>query len=379
MIQRVKTGVIADGAITTAKMNDEVENLFSFRNRIINGDMRIHQRSSPDTEKSIPNTIAGGYITADRWTIWLANWTGGSANTAQSTDVPSGEGFTNSLYTKVTANSTTGDTSSQRYLIHQYIEGTNVADLNWGTANAKTVTVSFWVKSSVTGNYGFTLTNGSANRGYATTYTINTANTWERKTITISGDTTGTWFSNTSIGIALNFDLGVGGPTTTTLNAWQTGDIRGVTNSVKLINTLNATFYLTGVQLEAGSVATPFERRPYGIELQLCQRYFEQLTVLGSYGPGAAVLVGASAGLGVLPINYKVEKRAIGIATLVSVQSMNSNDLNYGALRTLTLYFTEAGKTGSTLYLYPSASFVPGTAGTALIIRNGTIQISAEL
>jgi hypothetical protein len=153
------------------------------------------------------------------------------------------------------------------------------------------------------------------------------------------------------------------------------------TSSTALTGTAGAddSWYATGFQLEEGSVATPFERRPIGLELQLCQRYFETFTTSQNYGNGLMVLVGGNSSLGVIPINFKVSKRTSGTATLVNVTSKNNNDLNYGANRTLTLYFPEIGITGGTIYVYPSAAFAPTTSGSALIINGGTIQVSAEL
>jgi hypothetical protein len=241
----------------------------SGRNRIINGDMRIDQRN------------AGAAVTSstaypvDRWINYGA--TDGTYAGQQSTDVPTGQGFSNSLkYTVTTADATIGAT--QYASIGQRIEGYNTADLMLGTANAKQFTVSFWVKSSVAGTYGFALQNTAGDRGYATTYSIASTDTWEYKTLVITGDTTGTWLSDNSIGLRTTWGLGIGSTYTVSANnTWEAGIKFGAVGATNLMATLNATFYITGVQLEAGSVATPFERRSYGQELSLCQRYYYRI------------------------------------------------------------------------------------------------------
>jgi hypothetical protein len=175
---------------------------------------------------------------------------------------------------------TTGGTiaATTRGYIQQRIEGFNVADLGWGAAGASTVTLSFWVRSSKTGTFSGALQNDTSlgNRSYVFTYSISSANTWEQKSITITGDTTGTWYKNNLTGINVMFDLGNGSDLrTATTGSWVAGDYRGANSSVNIFDTSGATFYITGVQLEVGSTATPFERRLYNQELANCQRYYE--------------------------------------------------------------------------------------------------------
>jgi len=188
------------------------------------------------------------------------------------------------------------------FCLTHYIEGFNTADLGWGTATAQTVTLSFWVRSSLTGTFGGSLQNNAQNRCYPFSYTINSANTWEQKTVTIFGDTTGTWLSTNGRGIGLVLGLGVG---TTygsgTAGAWVGSQVFVPSSSTSVVGTSGATFYITGVQLEAGSVATPFEHRMYGQELALCQRYFEKLS--------AHISTYASSGTVVVTWFFKVEKR----------------------------------------------------------------------
>jgi hypothetical protein len=228
--------------------------------------MGIDQRNAG---AAVTVNTSADVFSADRW-----HGTGvtseGVFTLQQSTTSTSG--FVNSLLATVTTvDSSIG--ASQRYIIRHMIEGLNVGDLGWGTANAQTVTLSFWVRSSLTGTFSGSLMNAAANRSYPFSFTISSANTFEYKTITIVGDTTGTWLTTNGVGIQLSFDMGCGADLRTSANAWAAGNFRGVTGSVQLIANSGATFYITGVQLEKGSTATSFDYRPYGTELQLCQRY----------------------------------------------------------------------------------------------------------
>jgi hypothetical protein len=177
-------------------------------------------------------------------------------------------------------------TASDYFAVGQSIEGFNIADLGWGAAGASSITISFWVRSSLTGNFGGSLRNSSYNRSYPFSYTILSANTFEYKTVTVAGDTTGTWSSDNSSGIEVLFGLGVGSTYSGTAGAWAAANYISATGATSVVGTNGATFYITGVQLEPGSVATPFERRSYGAELALCQRYYQksydQTTVPGT-------------------------------------------------------------------------------------------------
>lgn len=235
----------------------------TFRNRIINGDMRIAQRGTAAV-------TTNGALPVDRF--FVGNTTDGAYSAQQDSSAPAG--FVNSV--KVTTTTADGTlTTNQNMRLEQRIEGTNLSDLGWGTADAKTVTLSFWVRSSLTGTFGGVLRNSGASRSYPFTYAISVADTWEYKTITVAGDTSGTWLTTNGVGIAVLFGLGAGPDVSGTANAWAGATYVSATGAVSVIGTLNATWYITGVQLEVGSVATPFERRPYGTELSLCQRYFQ--------------------------------------------------------------------------------------------------------
>ena len=240
----------------------------SFRNLIINGDMKIDQRNAGSAVTS------SGY-TVDRFRV--QNSTDGAFSVVQDTDVPSGQGFINSLkYTVTTAD--TSLTTTQNTAIVQEIEGVNTTHLELGTANAKTFTISFWVKSSLTGTFGGALRNQGNTRGYVYTYNVNSANTWEKKTITIAGDTSGTWNTSTSIGIAVVFALGCGPDLSDTANTWYGANKISATGAVELIGTLNATWQITGVQLEVGEGASDFENLPYDVQLARCLRYFNYMS-----------------------------------------------------------------------------------------------------
>ena len=195
-------------------------------------------------------------------------------------------GFSN--YLGVTSLSAYSVASGDYYLIQQRIEGFNFSDMAWGTANAKTVTLSFQVYSSLTGTFGGSLANNANNRRYPFSYSISTANTWTSVSVTIAGDTTGTWVGATNgIGVNINFSFGVGSTYSGTAGAWTGTHYLSATGATSVVGTSGATFYITGVQLEKGTTATSFDYRPYGTELALCQRYYQQacsvVTATGQY------------------------------------------------------------------------------------------------
>ena len=257
---------------------------FGFKNRIINGAMMVNQRATAIT--------ATGYVT-DRWQYNGSQ--GGKASVAQSTAAPTGSGFINSLL--VTSSSAFTYGSADYFSVQQPIEGVNCADLMWGSANAKSVTVSFWVQASITGVYGVCFINNTNNRSYATSYTIAAANTWQYVTLTVPGDMAGSWTTDNTAGIKLWFSLGAGSGFSGAAGSWSSSLILGVTGQVNLLATNGATFYITGVQLEKGSTATSFDYRPYGQELALCQRYFETNYPAGTaIGSAANGTHGASGG-----------------------------------------------------------------------------------
>jgi hypothetical protein len=244
-------------------MTPTADSLQGFRNRIINGDMRIDQRNAG---ASVTQGTSATYVT-DRFSIRgsvTSKFTGQQSSTAPA-------GFVNSLL--CTSSSAYSVGAAEAFFLAQIIEGNNVADFGWGTANAATVTLSFWVRSSLTGTFGGVISNYAGDRSYPFTYTISSANTFEQKSVTIAGDTSGTWVTNNGGSVAVQFGLGAGATLSGTAGAWAAALYRSATGAVSVVGTSGATFYLTGVQLEAGSVATPFERIDYGRQLIQCQRY----------------------------------------------------------------------------------------------------------
>jgi hypothetical protein len=229
--------------------------------------MRIDQRNAG---ASVTQTAALGYC-LDRFYLF-GSVTSKFTVQQNAASVTPPAGFSN--YLGATSSAATSVGSGDTYFIGQRIEGLNTADLAWGTASAASVTLSFWVRSSLTGTFGGSIRNSAQNRSYPFTYTINSANTWEKETITIAGDTSGTWLSTNGIGIDINFNMGTGSTLSGTAGAWAASNFTSATGATSVVGTNGATFYITGVQLEKGSTATSFDYRPYGTELALCQRYY---------------------------------------------------------------------------------------------------------
>jgi hypothetical protein len=235
------------------------------RNRIINGNMLIDQRNA-GASVSISST---GDFGVDRW--YAVEDTDGTMTMQQSSTAPSG--FTKSMvFTTGTADASLAAT--QYVVMGQQIEGLNVYDLGWGTASAQTVTLSFWVRSSLTGTFGGAVRNSASNRSYPFSYSISAANTWEQKSVTITGDTSGTWLTDTGVGIRLTLGLGVGSTYSGTAGSWSGSTYYSATGATSVIGTAGATFYITGVQLEVGTKATPYEMQIYSDQLAQCQRYY---------------------------------------------------------------------------------------------------------
>ena len=279
-------GITANTVANSAFQTGAVENYlrganldFGMRNRIINGAMRIDQRNAG---ANVTSTTDSTY-TLDRWKARLTQSSKYSVQQNAGSVTPP-VGFTN--YLGVTSLSAYSVGASDFFVLQQVIEGFNVADLGFGTANAKTITISFWVRSSLTGTFGGSIYNDGGSRNYPFTYSISTANTWEQKSVTIAGDTSGTWGTINGAGIQLQFGLGVGSTYSGTAGAWAATNYLSATGATSVVGTNGATFYITGVQLEVGSTATSFDTRSYGTELVLCQRYYQKHSgeLFSSYG-----------------------------------------------------------------------------------------------
>jgi len=288
-------GITANTIANSAFQTGSIENysratglLSGMRNRIINGAMVIDQRNAGASV-----TPTDQSYTLDRWSQFLSQ---ASKLTIQQNagSVTPPAGFTNYLGVTSTAATTVG--AGDFFNLYQYIEGFNVADLNWGTANAKTITLSFWVRSSLTGTFGGSLMNSSPNRSYPFTYTISAANTWEQKSITVAGDTSGTWLTTNGIGLRVLLGLGMGSNLTGPAGAWAGAAYYGANGATNVVSTNGATFYITGVQLEVGSTATSFDYRSYTTELQLCQRYLPVINLADSVGGFTSLVSGYAAG-----------------------------------------------------------------------------------
>jgi len=261
----------AKGRVTTASTSAITSGLTGFRNRIINGDMRIDQRNAGASVTG-NNTVFG----TDRFRIAATQANKLTMQQNAGSVTPPAK-FKN--YLGITSSSAYSVLAGDYFLVGQPVEGFNTYDLEFGNANASTITLSFWVRSSLTGTFGGAINNSAYNRSYPFSYTISSANTWEQKTVTIVGDTTGTWIGSTNdVGLYAWFNLGTGSTGSTTANAWAAGAYYAPTDAVSVVGTNGATFYITGVQLEAGSTATEFESRPFGTELAMCQRYYYRQT-----------------------------------------------------------------------------------------------------
>lgn len=334
----------------------------SWRNKIINGDMAIDQRNSG---AAVTTTLA---YPVDRFRIVKDSAAVVSVARTSAT-VPAG--FSNSMAWTVTTGGNT--TTSQGAGIQQLIEGSNITEFSFGSSSAKAITLSFWVRSSVTGTYCITISN-AVDRSYIKEYTISAANTWEYKTMTIPGDTAGTWLKTNGRGMLISFDLGSGPTLASTANSWLAGDFNHTSNQVNFIGTTGATFYLTGVQLELGTVATPFEYLPYSESLNLCKRYFAKYSATSSssvFGAGSW----ATTTLGYVFLKYEQQMRSAPTITLSGMTLSNGAQKTYSS--TGTIY---AGTDSALIGVNTSTTAV---AGHGAILQassaSGYITISSEL
>jgi hypothetical protein len=342
-----------NGTITANAVTPSV----NMKNRLINSAMVIDQRNA-GASVTITNTGSATY-TLDRQYAY------GSVASKFSVQQNAGSvtppvGFTN--YLGVTSLSAYSIGAGDLFDIGQNIEGLNIGDLGWGTASAKTVTLSFQVYSSLTGTFGGALQNSAQNRSYPFSYTVTSANTWTTVSVTIAGDTTGTWLTTNGVGIRLVFSLGIGSTYSGTAGSWSANNYLSATGATSVVGTNGATFYITGVQLEVGSTATSFDYRPYGTELQLCQRY---LTVIPATSYITAYITSTTAGYCIYNPPVALRTAPTGISTSVSGNLYNGT--SPASLTNLT--FT-AGTTASLL--------MTGTVASGLTLGHGSMLYTAN-
>jgi hypothetical protein len=339
-------------------------------NKIINGDMAIDQRN------------AGASVTATDYGYTLDRWQTGVSQASkftvqQSSTVPTtGYGFS------LVATSLSAYTvlAGDIFRVSQPIEGFNTVDLQWGTANAQTVTISFWVRSSLTGAFGGSVSNNAQNRSYPFSYTINAANTWEQKTVTIAGDTTGTWVGATNgVGVRVNWGLGVGSTYSGTAGAWAGSQLYSVTSATSVVGTNGATWYVTGVKFEVGSIATPFVPDDYEVSFAKCQRYYETILNSNIYRIFGLQVTSTTANF---YGTFQVSKRAAGsLVTVGSLSNLSSFNLIDSIATTLTTLVLGAGATATGYEL--AGGYTSATGNRSAVLYNSgssiTLAVSAEL
>jgi hypothetical protein len=318
---------------------------YVLKNRIINGAMVIDQRNAGASV-----TPANSY-TLDRWYAAVSQ-TGKFTVQQNAGSVTPPSGYKN--YLGVTSSSAYSVLTGDYFMISQRIEGYNFADLMFGTASAQTFTFSFWVRSSLTGTFGGSF-QGAASatlRSYPFSYTISSANTWEQKTITVAGDTfTNTWDSTNGIGLFVNFGLGAGASASGTAGTWASANYANATGATSVVGTNGATFYITGVQLEQNTSATPFERRLYGQELLLCQRYYEKsydysvVPATASSNSSCVVMYSANSTAS-QGLKFQVVKRATPTLTGYSYSNGSINNWDVASVGVGAVTFGNIGLTG---------------------------------
>jgi len=369
--------MILDGSLgvtfNDASLQPAAASPYGLKNKIINGDMVIDQRNNG---ASTTPTVNGTY-SLDRWQSVFTQASKYSVQQNAGSVTPP-TGFTN--YLGITSTSAYSISSGDIFNIVHNIEGFNTADLGWGTANAQTVTLSFWVRSSLTGTFGVVINNNNASRSYPAAYTISSANTWEQKSITIAGDTSGTWLTTNGVGLQIRFGLGVGSTFSGTAGSWSGSSFYGTTGATSVVGTNGATFYLTGVQLERNTTATPFEWLPYTTELQLCQRYYWRVNAQSSYTPyGNGWNASTSSGQMVVrhPITMRVKPTSMDYSLL------SSTVLGVSEALVATASFDSTNNLGtdaSTITITSSGLFTTGFATlTAKASTSSYLGFSAEL
>jgi len=319
------------------------------KNRIINGAMVIDQRN------------AGASVTPNN-SYTLDRWATSNSQTSKFTiqqnagAITPPAGFVN--YLGITSSSAYSVLTGDYFAVYQAVEGFNAADFAWGTASAATVTLSFLVRSSLTGTFGGSVRNSAGNRSYPFTFSVSSANTWETKSVTIAGDTSGVWATNNTSGMSISFAFGAGTTFSGTAGAWAAGNFLSATGTTSVVGTSGATFYITGVQLEKGSTATAFDYRPYGTELALCQRYLPALI-----SSGTVEFIGNAQGSGTTniypiiqhPVTPRVAPTGLSVsaANIITVNGFNvSSAIAFanGGLYASRINVTTTGLTNNVFY-----------------------------
>jgi hypothetical protein len=357
---------LSTGLNATFVQNANLPNTFGFKNRIINGAMVIDQRNA-GAAQSYAAAPARTYC-LDRYAIvYTANSKLTTQQNAGSVTPPAGY----SKYLGVTSSSAYSVSASDYFLLSQAIEGQNLTDLAWGTASAATITLSFWVRSSLTGTFGGSLQNNAGDRSYPFTYTISAANTWEQKSITIAGDTSGTWLTTNSVGLFIWLGLGVGSTNSGTAGSWSGTSYYSATGATSVVGTNGATFFITGVQLERGSTATSFDVRSYGTELSLCQRYaYVWSTTSAQVAIASGFQYNATSGF--YTINFPVQMRSS--PTLNSVTAANWNNLFQGSQGTTSAISLTASNPNSAAITTTQTS----STGYSNILWSGTTSANMQ-
>jgi len=353
---------------------------YGFKNRIINGAMVIDQRNA-----GAVTTPTDGSYSLDRWVAGLSQaskFTIRQTPSATETGfaVRVAAGFTNYLACTVGASANVTLGASDVFAIQQKIEGFNFADMAWGTAAAKTVTLSFLAYSSVTGTFGGAFVNSANNRSYPFTYSIPTANTWTTISVTIAGDTSGTWLTTNGRGMYVRFGFGVGSTYSGTAGSWASAQYFSATGATSVVGTSGATFYITGVQLEEGTTATSFERESYSVTLQKCQRYYWQQTGIAStvttVGSG---MVYASTDVRCTVQNPVTMRTTPTVTFPGSAFEYERPNTSRGTLASMN----STGRSAESSTFYSGSGTTAGTAGDGAIwylTNSGTsIGVSAEL
>jgi hypothetical protein len=366
--------IILDGTTgittpTTSTTGEFVTSVTGFKNRIINGAMVIDQRSAGASTSVQTSTV---YPSCDRWTVFASENSKFSIQQNAGAVTPP-VGFSN--YLGITSSSAYSVVAGDYFGVYQRIEGFNTSDLAFGTASAATITLSFWVRSSLTGTFGGALNNSGNSRSYPFTYTILAANTWEQKLVTVVGDISGTWVGGTNgSGLQVTFGLGTGSTFMGTAGAWASANYSNATGATSVVGTNGATLYITGVQLEKGSTATSFDYRDYGTELALCQRYFvktnpsNDLRVGGMWGTTFTSGSGNISGL--FPVPMRAAPTFTTGGTYNSFYMSNVNATSAGTFVNLI---------ASTTCFNSEISGMSASSVGQPIQYNGQLSITAEL